>query len=164
MLHTSPRTKRDGGNENNATSSSPTTVEESRLSLALVFLLVLDDMLAVVIVNSFLMTAAACFIFSRFPLVVMAGVCFICVQLQFLRFRDSFSAIVGLAAGVAAGVDAGAATEDTSVLPGSGGPLGGAVVTSSGPYEPRGEDALVQGSVLVAVVTSVTGSVVVSGI
>ena len=116
-LHTSPKTMRHSSNKQNAAPTKPTVVDDSRLSLALVFCLVLNDMLLVGTVNSFLITTAASFIFSCFLLAVTAGVFFISMQLQPFCSLDSSKTAVGRAAGVAAGDDTGAATEGTSLPP-----------------------------------------------
>ena len=96
ILNTSPSTVRHSGNEQNATPTNPSAAEESRLSVAQVFFLVLDDMLPVGTVNSFLITAAAS-IFVRSQLAVLTllvVVGLISKQLQLLCSRDGFGAAV----------------------------------------------------------------------
>ena len=96
ILNTSPSTVRHSGNEQNATPTNPSAAEESRLSVAQVFFLVLDDMLPVGTVNSFLINAAAS-IFVRSQLAVLTllvVVDLISKQLQLLCSRDGFGAAV----------------------------------------------------------------------
>ena len=126
MLKMSAKTKRDIGNTQTTDTTTPTAMEESRLSLALVFLLILDETLLAGTVSSFLMTAAIS-IFSCSMVVVLTSVDMTCLQLQRLCSRYGFSTPVGRVARVG-GDDVGAEVEDASVLLESMGSFTGVVV------------------------------------
>ena len=153
---------RHSGKKQNAIPTKPSTVVESRLSLALVFFLVLDDMLPVGTVNSFFMVIAASIFFcSTLALLEpLAGMDVVCTQLQLLCSMGSFFPERGCVA-VAEGDDVCAAADDTSVFSEVEAPFPDVVVVSAtDPYEPCGADVE---SVLTALVMSLADSLVVSG-
>lgn len=136
MLKTSAKTKRDIGNTQTTDTTTPTAVEESRLSLALVFLLILDDTLFKGTVSSFLMTAAIS-VFSCSMVVVLTSVGMTCLQRQRLCSRDRSSTPVERVAEVG-GDDVGAAVGDgMSVVPENRDTFHGVMVVSLDLTGPR---------------------------
>ena len=136
MLKMSAKTKRDIGNTQTTDTTTPTAMEESRLSLALVFLLILDDTLLAGTVSSFLMTAAIS-VFSCSMVVVLTSVGLTCLQRQHLCSQDRSSTPVERVAEVG-GDDVGVAVGDRmSVVPENRDTSHGVMVLSSDLTGPR---------------------------